>query len=153
MSLGKLLPLLCPHFPICHPWDAMLSRTPSCLLLLRRGCCLWLFEYLSLDLPAYLISLSWPLGSQGRCGCLWRARHPWTTGKEHFPRPAPPHLHPPRRPQWSYFLALASNWWKRYLCPAGEALDEAGCETLGDWNQGCCQPKGSAEGLVLPLFL
>lgn len=23
----------------------------------------------------------------------------------------------------------------------GEALDEAACETLGDWNQGCCQPK------------
>lgn len=28
-----------------------------------------------------LIFLSYPLGCQGRCGSLWRTRHPWTAGK------------------------------------------------------------------------
>lgn len=67
--------------------DYMGSRVlPVCFF---WGRYLWLSVCLSLHLPACLITHSCPIGSQRRCGCLWRARHPRTTGKEHFPPALP----------------------------------------------------------------
>lgn len=40
-------------------------------------CHCWIGDLVHLS----LIFFSYPLGCQGRCGSLWRTRHPWTAGK------------------------------------------------------------------------
>lgn len=138
---GQSLELGCrrPMFEVTVSWASLFSwlglRCPFRLSNgTGKGRYLWLSVHLCLDLLACLITHSCPLGSQRRSGCLWRARHPWTAGKEHFSWGPSAR---PMRPLWSQPPALASNLEKRCLCSAGMSLGgERETEAVRNWGAG-----------------